>query len=66
MNFSYNAEVEHMQKWSDGSANDLEELKTEWINTGMAGSLRNENAGRNSDSCVAPLQGEFARCMPLT
>ena len=48
MNLSYNAEVEHMQKWSNESATDLQELKTEWINTGMAGSLKNENHVRKS------------------
>ena len=49
---------------SHSSANDLKELKTEQINTGMVGSLNDGNYGRWVSRAL-PLQEEFAHGMPL-
>ena len=49
---------------SHSSANDFKELKTEQINTGMVGSLKDGNYGRWVSRAL-PLQEEFAHGMPL-
>ena len=49
---------------SHRGANDLQELKTKQINTGMVGSLKDGNNGRWVSRAL-PLQEEFAHGMPL-
>lgn len=53
MNSSYCLEAEHSNRSSNRSANNLQELKTKQINTGMAESLKDEdNVGRSQTASI--------------